>query len=192
MTLCAVVMTALLSQAQVTTSPNPLQEDSQNVVIFFHADQGNKGLANLPASTAVYAHTGVNVVDASGTETAWKYAPAWLDNAEKYRLEYVEPNVWKLTIGDIRTYYGVAAGETVKRLCFVFRTADGEKEGKGTGGADIFVDVLDSGFQLSLSNGLSAPVAAVNSSITFTAATTQAPNVVNMCANNYLGLSTHR
>lgn len=27
MTLCAVVMTALLSQAQVTTSPNPLQED---------------------------------------------------------------------------------------------------------------------------------------------------------------------
>lgn len=177
MTLCAVVMTALLSQAQVTTSPNPLQEDSQNVVIFFHADQGNKGLANLPASTAVYAHTGVNVVDASGTETAWKYAPKWLDNAEKYRLEYVEPNVWKLTIGDIRTYYGVAAGETVKRLCFVFRTADGEKEGKGTGGADIFVDVLDSGFQLSLSNGLTAPVAAVNSSITFTAATTQAATI---------------
>lgn len=81
--------------------------------------------------------------------------------------------MWKLTIGDLRTYYGVAAGETIKQLCFVFRTADCKKEGKGAGGADIFVDVLDSGFQLSLSNGLTAPVVAVNSSITFTAAATQ-------------------
>ena len=54
MTLC-VVLTALLSQAQVTTSPNPLQEDSQNVEIYFHADQGNKGMINLPAGTGVYA-----------------------------------------------------------------------------------------------------------------------------------------
>ena len=70
MTLCGVVLTGRLSLAQGTTSPNPLQEDSQNVVIYFHADQGNKGMINLPASTGVYAHTGVNVVDANGKETA--------------------------------------------------------------------------------------------------------------------------
>ena len=72
--------------------------------------------------------------------------------------------MWKLTIGDLRTYYGVAAGETIKQLCFVFRTADCKKEGKGAGGAGRFVGVLDSGFQLSLSKGLTAPVVAVNSS----------------------------
>lgn len=176
MTLC-VVLTALLSQAQVTTSPNPLQEDSQNVEIYFHADQGNKGMINLPAGTGVYAHTGVNVVDAAGKTTNWKYAPTWGDNAEKYRLTYVSPNLWKLSIGNIRTYYGVGAGETIKQLCFVFRTADCKKEGKGTGNTDIFVDVLDSGFQLSLSNGLTSSVAAVNSSIIFTAATTQTASI---------------
>ncbi|MDE5552274.1 MAG: hypothetical protein K2I91_03640, partial [Muribaculaceae bacterium] len=45
--------------AQVTTSPALLQEDSENVVIYYHAAQGNKALANLPASTILYAHTGV-------------------------------------------------------------------------------------------------------------------------------------
>lgn len=39
-------------------------------MIYFHADQGNKDMINLPASTGVYAHTGVNVVDANGKETA--------------------------------------------------------------------------------------------------------------------------
>lgn len=176
MALC-VVFTAMLLQAQVTTIPNPLQEDSQNVEIYFHADQGNKGMINLPADAKVYAHTGVNVADAGGKITKWKYAPTWGDNAEKYRMTYVEPNVWKLNVGNIRTYYGVDAAETIKQLCFVFRTADCKKEGKGTGNSDIFVDVLDGGFQLILSNGLTSPVSAVNSSVTFAAATTRAATI---------------
>lgn len=162
----------------VTTTPSPLQEDSKNVEIYFHADKGNKGLMNVPSTTAVYAHTGVCVTDAGGNTTQWKYAPVWLDNSPKYQLQYVEANLWKLVIGDIRTYYGVAPEETVTRLCFVFRNGNGTKEGKGEGNTDIFVDVLDSGFQLALSKNIEGNIVTAGSpTVTFTASTTQAADI---------------
>lgn len=132
---------AFAASAQVTSDPDPLREDSQNVWIYFYADQGSKGLANLPETTAIYAHTGActNLGD-------WKYAPNWLDNAAKYKLEYVSPNVWRLFIGNIRDYYGITnPEEQVRRLAFVFRNADGTKEGKTASGGDIFLNVLGEG-----------------------------------------------
>ena len=46
----------------VTSEPTILQENSQDVVLTYHADSpmGDKGLANLPQSTDVYAHIGVD------------------------------------------------------------------------------------------------------------------------------------
>jgi len=55
--LLSIVAYALNISAQVTSEPSPLQEDSQNVTIFFHADQGNKGLMGLNGSSKIYAHT---------------------------------------------------------------------------------------------------------------------------------------
>lgn len=132
---------AIASQAQVSSEPDPLYENSENVWIYFYADQGTGGLANLPSSTAIYAHTGVCT-----NRGDWRFAPNWLDNSDKYKLEYVEPNVWRLFIGNIREYYGITdATEVVRRLAFVFRNADGSKEGKAVGGGDIFLDVLSAG-----------------------------------------------
>lgn len=61
MALLMVVASVLGVHAQVTTEPSPLQEDSQDVTIFFHADQGNKGLQGVGPETKVYAHTGVGI-----------------------------------------------------------------------------------------------------------------------------------
>ena len=171
--MAAVMAFAVAVRAQVTTSPSPLQENSKDVTIYFHADEGNKGMMGLPQNTDVYAHTGVEVVNADGTLESWKYAPEWLQNDAKYKLEYVSENLWKLYIGDIRTYYGVAANETVKRLCFVFRNAGGSKEGKGVGNTDIFVDVLETGFQLAISSDLGGNMLTAPKNVTFTAGTTE-------------------
>lgn len=134
--------------AQVVTSdPTPLQEDSKDVTIFFHADRGTKGLMNQPATAKIYAHTGVCLSNGEN----WVNAPKWGDNSQKYELSYVSENLWKLYIGDIREYYNVSDPSVqVTRLAFVFRNSNGSKEGKDTGGADIFIDVLDSGLQLNL------------------------------------------
>ncbi len=133
---------AISAYAQiVTTSPALLQENSQNVTVFFHADQGNKGMIGLSSTTEVYAHTGVDVINRNGGSSFWKYAPDWNQNLPKYKMEYVSANLWKLNIGNIRSFYGVSDNETVTRLCFVFRTGDCKKEGKAEGGKDIFVNI---------------------------------------------------
>lgn len=162
----------------VTSSPSPLQENSRDVVVYFHADRGNKGLKGQPASAQLYAHTGV-ITNLSTSSSDWKYAPVWGDNSAKYKLEYVDVDLWKLNIGDIRSYYGVKDGETVKKLAFVFRTADKVGEGKDEGDADIFVDVAGDGYHVSLSSDLSGKVIdAAHTTVNFTVSATASSTLI--------------
>lgn len=177
--LLAVMLSALGMQAQIiTTNPPLLQENSTGVVVYYHADQGSKGLMNTPANGEIYAHTGV-ITDKSSSLADWKYVVAdWGVNTPKCKMTYVEPDVWKLEIGDIRSFYGVPAGETVKQLAFVFRNADGTKEGKTSTGGDIYVEVTSAGLQVSLTTSLEGTlVLPGNENVTFTAATTVPANI---------------
>lgn len=137
----------------VTSEPSPLQMSSRNVVVYFHADMGNKGLKGQPASAQLYAHTGV-ITSLSSSNSDWKHASSWNKNEPKFKLEYVSPDLWKLSIGDIRTFYAIQDDEQVKKLAFVFRTADCSLEGKDTGNADIFLDVVEEGYQVALFSDL--------------------------------------
>ena len=166
MTLLLIVAAAMGLRAQVTSEPSPLQEDSKDVKIFFHADQGNKGLMGQPATAKIYAHTGACL--SNGND--WVNAPTWGDNSAKYQLTYVSENLWQLNIGDIREYYGITDPDVkVTRLAFVFRTGDKTHEGKADGDKDIFLDVVDAGLQVILESGLgtSSVVTADNSKVTF-------------------------
>ena len=156
--------------AQVTSEPSPLQEDAQNVTIYFHADQGNKALMGQPATAKIYAHTGVDLSNGS----KWQFAPNWGNNADKYRLEYVSENLWKLYIGDIRSYYGITdPNVNVKRLCFVFRAASNSPQTD-----DIFLDVVDSGFQIALESSISGEIInSLNSNATFKVGTTKEADI---------------
>ena len=168
--------TSSLMAQIVTTTPSILQENSKNVVLTYHADQGNKGLMGVTSATGVYAHIGVITNKSTGSGD-WKYGPSkWGDNSAKYKLSYVSANTWNLTIGDIRTYFGITdAAETVKQIAIVFRTEDNSKEGKTASGGDIFVDVHPSGFQMqATSTAESNILTSTTNSITFNIATTEA------------------
>lgn len=146
-----VVLTLLISclsgNAQVvTTSPSIVQQSSSPIVITFHADSGNGGLKGLPASTAVYAHTGV-ILEGSDQ---WSYASSWGNNSAKYKMTYVSPNTYTLTIPSIASYYGVPDDKKVSKLAFVFRNSNGSAEGKTADGGDIFVDVVNDGLYVKL------------------------------------------
>lgn len=139
------VWAGMCSGQIVTTNPPIIQTDTRDIKVTFHADQGNCGLMNLPASEAVYAHTGVITEQQKG----WEYAPKWLDNSSKYKLEYAGPNTYTLSMSSINEYYGIPDGSpAVTQLAFVFRNATGSKEGKTATGGDIFVDVLPAGYQM--------------------------------------------
>ncbi len=162
---------AALRAQVVTTEPAVLQPSSQNIVIYFHADQGNRGLINQAANDPIYAHTGV-ITNKSTSSSDWRYAPTWLDNAAKYKLQYVSANLWKLEIGNINSYYGITdPTEKVTQLVFVFRNSTGTREGKSSSNGDIFVDVVDDGLQVSLKSNLEGSlITPGHETVTFTAA----------------------
>lgn len=162
-----------LTAQVVTTDPNPVQTNSKNITIYFHLDEGNGGMKDLSPGTSVYAHTGV-ITDKSTSEKDWRYTVAdWKENLPKCKLSYLGPKLYSLVINDINEFYGVPNDETVKKLAFVFRTADGSKEGKDVGGSDIFVDVLAPGLQISLTTNPSDEIITPEkSTVSLTAAAT--------------------
>jgi 1,4-alpha-glucan branching enzyme len=141
---------AWLPAQVVTTNPAVITQESGEIEIIFDATKGSGGLKDFTGE--VYAHTGVITTDSkSGSD--WKHAPAWGDNSSKYKLTSLGDNKWKLLITpSISAYYGLTPNEKVTKLAFVFRSADKSKEGKDTGGADIFVDVHEAGLAVSFVN----------------------------------------
>lgn len=133
------LLVAFALRAQIVTSTPSFPTDNAAVSIVFDATQGTAGLKDYTGD--VYAHTGV-ITDKSSSGSDWKYAPEWGDNSSKYKLTPLGNNKWKLDISpSVREYYNVPAGEKILKMAFVFRSADKTKEGKDTGGKDIYVDV---------------------------------------------------
>lgn len=162
----------------ITSSPDVVTRSSKNIVLTYHAaaPESNKGLANLPSSTPIYAHIGL-ITEKSKSDSDWKYAPAkWGDNSEKYKLTYKSANTYELVIGDFDTYFGLndTGGRQVKKIAMVFRTGDCKKEGKTSSGGDIFYEVFEDGFNMSFTSSITDGLAAVGESVTLTAGATTA------------------
>ena len=164
------VMSALSVKADMfTPTPQPLQESSKNVVITFDATQsGVAGLQGL--STDLYAHIGVYTTSSPNT---WAYTSKWGDNAAKYKLARVGTDKYQITIGDIRTYFGITnANEKVTKICIIARTSDAKVQT-----SDQFVDVYPDGLYISLTSNPANTTITKATEITFTASTTQTANL---------------
>ena len=168
--LCAYVVNAQV----VYTEPPIIQQSTKNFKVYFNAAQGTAGLKGYTGD--VYAHTGV-ITTASTAPNDWKHAPEWGDNSDKYKLTRVSTDLYSLSIDNIKDFYGLTAGEVVKQLAFVFRASDNSKEGKDTGGKDIFVDVHDDGLALSLETSSSSVFSAANNKVSFTVWSTQTADI---------------
>ena len=155
--LFAVLGVDVYSQAIVTLSPAfPTGDDP--VTITYNADQGNAALANLPAGTIVYAHTGIKVSGAT-----WQYvAGNWATVDTRVAMTRIgTSNQYTLTMSpSIRAWYTannngaatVPAGAQIEQLCMVFRNAAGSLEGKTASNGDIFVDLATASFSASITS----------------------------------------
>ena len=132
---------------QVVTTEPPYATVNDSIVVYFHADRGDQGLMNY-SGTDVYAHTGV-ITNLSSGPSDWRYVIAeWNQNLPKAKLNKIDQNLWKLTIGHPYDYYGVPKSEKILKLAFVFRNSDGSKTGRDVGGADIFYELYEPGINL--------------------------------------------
>ena len=151
--ICFFILSALFPVTvfcQVTTNP-VLPVITKPVTITFDATQGTAGLKDFTGD--VYAHTGV-ITNKSTSASDWKYVLAnWTTNIPKAKLTRVTANTYTFEITpDIQSFYGVPAGEVIKQIAFVFRSADQSKEGKATGSKDILVDVFSEGLNVGITS----------------------------------------
>ena len=135
------------AQAQVIWTEPVFPIPNAGVTVFFDATQGAGGLTNCNCD--VYVHTGL-ITSTSTSDSDWKHVVTdWGVANANWKMTPVagQTDVFSFTIApDIKTYYGVSGGETIQKLAFVFRNADGSKVGKGDGDTDLFYDVFNSGF----------------------------------------------
>jgi 1,4-alpha-glucan branching enzyme len=143
-----VVLSTHLAAQIISTEPD-LPTAGQAVTITFDATQGTAGLKDYTGD--VYAHTGV-LTNLSSNSNDWRYVKTdWGENTPETKMTRESANQYSLLIGpSIREYYGVAAGETITHMAFVFRSSDSSKEGKGDGGTDIFVEVFQDAYTVSI------------------------------------------
>lgn len=155
------------SWSQIVTSDPAFPTSSGAVNIVFDASLSSGGLATY-TGTDVYVHTGV-ITDKSTSNSDWKYATTWLNNATKYKMTSLGNKKWQLTISpDIRTFFGVPSNETVLKLAFVFRNSTGSVEGKDAG-KDIFVNVYSTGLNVTFTSPATDQTIAKGNSLSFSA-----------------------
>ena len=150
-------LTGLAARAQVvTTQPSPFR-DTDPVTLTFDATQGNAGLKDFAGD--VYIYTGVVTESAaSGTWNHVKSPPFGTgDPASKMTRSATNPNLYTIAFTPRTFYPGVLPSEKIYRLAMLFKNADGSKSGRGTGGADIYVDVAQDVFNLRFTNPTGTP-----------------------------------
>ena len=152
-TLFFFLLFAMMIHAQVTTIPGMISQGYDGeVIIVFNPNAGNKGMVG---ATQCYAHTGL-ITSASVDDHDWKnVVEDWRQNTSKTQMTK-DGNNWKLVISNIYDFYGCSKNTDIKKLAFVFHDgSNGSKEGKATGGADIFVELSDSQSDLLLEESFS-------------------------------------
>ena len=149
LTLFISLVFASLAFAQVTTIPAIIQNDySGEVTVIYNPNEGNGGMAD---ATECYAHTGVTYEG-----TSWRNASSWRGGEDKYKMVKNSDGNWELKITpSIHEYYGVDASKTIEQLCFVFNDGPtGTKEGKDASNGDFFVNLVEPGLAVSITNNL--------------------------------------
>ncbi len=161
---CLLVLTILLNIngfAQIATSP-ALPINTKAVTITFDSSKDSRlglFLGDL------YAHTGVSI-EGKGD---WQHViESWGNNDTQPKLTNKGNGIYELVINpSINSFYSVPSSELVKKLCFVFRSADGKKQSN-----DLFVDVSTESLYISILSPSEINIFEKNQSFQFTANST--------------------
>ncbi len=108
------------SQLLIWTPDFP--KDNDNVTITVDATKGNQGLLGFAGN--VYVHIGL-ITNLSTGPSNWRYSKFTWGSTEAAALATpAGTNKWSYTINNIRTFFGVPAGETVQKIAILFRAGN--------------------------------------------------------------------
>jgi len=127
------------SQLLVWTPDFPL--DNSTITITVDATKGNQGLLGFTGN--VYVHVGV-ITNLSTSPTDWKYVKfTWGSTDAAAQATPAGINKWSYTITNIRSFFGVPGGETIRKVTILFRDGPGNRVQRNSDGSDMYVPVYD-------------------------------------------------
>ena len=133
-------------QAQLLNISPRFPVDNSSVSVLVDCSKGNQGLFNYANTNDVYVHTGV-ITNLSTSNSDWRYLKFSYfnigDPIVKASVAGGNPNVYQFNINNIRSFYGVPAGETIKKIAILFRNGAGTVVQRNTDGSDMFIPVSD-------------------------------------------------
>lgn len=158
--LSGVIFCALQGKAQLLSWSPDFAKDNDNISITVDASKGNQGLLNYNPVSDVYVHTGV-ITNLSTGPTNWRYVKFNQNfNVPNAQLQATSlgGNKWRFDITNIRSYYGVPAGETILRIAILFRNGNGTVVQRNADASDMYIPVYDNSLAVRFTAPLFQPL----------------------------------
>ena len=182
-----VLLTAVMPlRAQLLSWTADFPKDADNITITMDASKGNQGLNNYSPVSDVYVHVGV-ITNLSANSADWKYVKfTWATTPAAAQATSLGSNKWQYTITNIRSFFGVPAGETILKIALLFRNGGGTTVQRNADASDMYIPVYDNNLATRFTVPLFQPVynripepisKQVGDNISLTALSNQAANL---------------
>ncbi len=137
-----VAITTTNAQRLLNWSPE-FPVDNSTLVFTIDCTKGNQGLLNFEGgnSNNIYVHVGV-ITNLSTGPTDWKYVKFTWGTADPLaKATPLGNNKYQYTITNIRSFFGVPAGESIKKVTAIFRNAPGTLKQVNSDNSDMYIPV---------------------------------------------------
>lgn len=144
----AVLFISTLTYSQRLLSWTPeFPEENSTLAATVDCTKGNQGLLNFEGGNSgnVYVHVGL-ITNLSTGPSDWRYVKfTWGTADPAAKATPLGSNKYQYNITNIRTFFGVPAGETIKKVCIIFRNASGSLKQVNSDVSDMYLPVYGNG-----------------------------------------------
>lgn len=146
------VCSGLLSNSQLLTWTPEFPKDNDNITITLDATKGNQGLNNYPNPENIYVHIGVTTNLSGNGGQEWLFVNgstggSWGSATPALKATALGNNKYSYTVTNIRSFFGVPAGQTITKIGILFRDANSNaslvKKAANTDNTDMFIPIYD-------------------------------------------------
>ena len=125
LTIFIVLLCIVKGKAQLLATAPEFPQDNASLTITADFTKGNQGLLNYANTNDVYVHIGV-ITNLSSNNTDWKYSKfTWATTDPQAKATWLSVNKYQYSIANIRTFFNVPAGETIRKVALLFRNGAG-------------------------------------------------------------------
>ena len=151
---CSMLILCACSFAQLLSWSPQFPTENSTLVVTVDCSKGNQGLLNAADPNNIYVHTGVTTNLSNNGGQQWLYVNGtigggWGSATAGLKAVSLGNNKYQYTITNIRTFYGVPAGETIKNVSILFRDVNANgalvKKQANSDGSDMYIPIYPTG-----------------------------------------------